>query len=249
MIRTQYINSIKSRPKKIDDFLIINVLNWHNNKWQELSPYCMKTDGNEKNDNPGGIIFENFFQGCKVFPQVYPIKVYSHPSRIGDDKYLWWDFQTKDQYFDKHLDGNDIIEENYNYWRDSLWNCPRPIRYPNGRDRRSKVKFAVVNTTDGKQYRYDYLTMRKKVYYQEYVRLAKKTTEYQELLDMLKNGKNIMICEIDVPKQGKKGLFGQDCDDNNTCLMSLDKLDKLMTDESEPFGHGLCLSHALLSDI
>jgi len=58
-----------------------------------------------------------------------------------------------------------------------------------------------------------------------------------------------MICETDVPSNGKKGEYGKDCDENNICHLSIEKLELLLNDTNEAFGHGLCLAYALLQDI
>lgn len=58
-----------------------------------------------------------------------------------------------------------------------------------------------------------------------------------------------MICEIDVPANKKKGKYGNDCDKNNVCYLSIDKLNILLNDTNEAFGHGLCLAYSLLLDI
>lgn len=73
--------------------------------------------------------------------------------------------------------------------------------------------------------------------------------EYNILLDKLKNGENIMICEIDVPTKNKKGNFGKDYDENNICHMSIEKLEILLNDTTEAFGHGLALAYSLLLDL
>ena len=85
--------------------------------------------------------------------------------------------------------------------------------------------------------------------FQEYIRLIKKLPEYKKLLDKLKNGKNIMICEIDVPAKNKRGEYGNNCDENNICHMSIEKLELLLNDTNEAFGHGLCLAYSLLLDL
>lgn len=54
---------------------------------------------------------------------------------------------------------------------------------------------------------------------------------------------------MDVPANNKKGTFGMDCDENNICYMNLDKLNILLNDTNEAFGHGLCLAYALLIDV
>lgn len=83
----------------------------------------------------------------------------------------------------------------------------------------------------------------------EYIRLIKKLPEYKNLLNKLKNGKNIMICEMDVPAKNKRGIYGKECDENNICYMSIEKLELLLNDSNEAFGHGLCLAYSLLLDL
>ena len=65
---------------------------------------------------------------------------------------------------------------------------------------------------------------------------------------MFREGNNLMIVEIDVPGNGKKGSYGEDCTTDDVCIMSLDKVNVLLEDLSEPFGHGLCLVYCLLTD-
>ena len=54
---------------------------------------------------------------------------------------------------------------------------------------------------------------------------------------------------MDVPSKNKKGEYGIDCNDNNICNMSIDKLEILLNDTNEAFGHGLCLAYSLLLDL
>ena len=53
---------------------------------------------------------------------------------------------------------------------------------------------------------------------------------------------------MDVPAKDK-GTYGNDCDNNNICHMSIEKLELLLNDTSEAFGHGLCLAYSLLVDL
>lgn len=48
---------------------------------------------------------------------------------------------------------------------------------------------------------------------------------------------------MDVPANGKN------CDENNICHMSIEKLEILLNDTNEAFGHGLCLAYSLLIDL
>jgi hypothetical protein len=90
---------------------------------------------------------------------------------------------------------------------------------------------------------------RKQLYVKEFSRLVRKTKEYGELFDLLQSGSNIIIAEIDVPSNGKKGEYGKDCDVDNNCLITMDKINKLLEDTSEAFGHGLVIAKCLLEDL
>ena len=249
MIKTQRIKSTTSKVVKLDDFETINVLKWNNSKWKNLCPYLLKTDGNEKCVNDGGILFENFYQGCKVYDIVYLNEVYPSRFYIGNDKYLWWKFEPKNEMGDKLIEENKINYELYYNWRNSLWKCKNPIRYPNKIHRRKDTQFALCIDKEGNEKRLNYIETRKEIYAKEYIRLIKKLPEYEKLLEKLKNGKNIMICEVDVPAKNKRGEHGKDCDENDICEMSIEKLEILMNDINEPFGHGLCLAYSLMLDL
>ena len=60
---------------------------------------------------------------------------------------------------------------------------------------------------------------------------------------MILQSKEINVITIDLltPKS-------IDCNDN-ICNMSIEKLELLLNDTSEPFGHGLCLAYSLLIDL
>lgn len=248
MISTQQIKSTTSIPIEVENYETINVLKWNNNKWKALCPYLLKTDGNEECANSGNVLFENFYQGCKVYDIVYDNDVYAHKYHIGDPKYLWWSFKPINKNGDIIFKDNVINYELYYRWRKDLWECKNPIRYPNKIHRRKNTQFALCVDKNGKETRMDYISSRKNLYAKEYIRLVKKIPEYNILLEKLKNKENIMICEVDVPAKNKKGSY-KDCDNNNICPMSIEKLELLLNDPSEAFGHGLCLAYSLLIDL
>lgn len=249
MITTQQIKSVTSKPVSLDTYETINVLKWSNCKWKNLSPYLLKTDGEEEYHNLGGILFENFYQGCKVYDIVYENEVYPSKYQMNDPKYLWWKFEPISPSGDVILQGENINYDLYYRWRDSLWECEKPVRYPNKIHRRKNTQFSVCIDIDGNERRLDYISARKEIYVKEYTRLIKKLPEYEELLSKLRKGKNIMICEIDVPARNKRGEYGKDCDENNICHITIEKLELLLNDTSEAFGHGLCLAYSLLLDL
>jgi len=249
MIATQQIKSTTSKPIPLNNYETINVLKWNNSKWKDLCPYLLKTDGNELNHNSGGILFENFYQGCKVYDIVYENEVYASRYYVNNPKYLWWKFEPQTPSGDVIYENGTIHYEHYFHWRNSLWECKNPIRYPNKIHRRKNTQFSLIIDKDKNETRLNYLDTRKEIYVKEYTRLIKKLPIYEELLNKLKKGKNIMICEVDVPAQNKKGEYGKDCDINNICYMSIEKLELLLNDTNEAYGHGLCLAYSLLIDL
>ena len=249
MIATQQIKSTTAKPIALEGFENINVLKWNNSKWKKLCPYLLETDGEETCSNPGGVLFENFYQGCKVYDIVCENEVYPSRYHTNNPKYLWWKFEPETPSGDVILQDDTINYDLYFRWRDSLWECRNPIRYPNKIHRRKNTQFALHVDNEGNERRLDYISTRKEIYLKEYVRLVRKLPEYKKLLDKLKNGENIMICELDVPARNKRGNYGEDCDENNVCHMSIEKLELLLNDTHEAFGHGLCLAYSLLLDL
>ena len=216
----------------IDNYKIINVLSWHekDTKYYELSPYYLKTDGLEELQNNGGVIFENFWQGSKVYQKIDAIKQYSHPSKIGNQNYLWYEYHV-----DILMNGNNILPAYYE-WRNHLFLNQKPVRYPVGRENRKKCLFSLV-------------VNKQLNYIKEYTRLIRNLDIYKELLNELKNGTNLCIYEIDVPEKNKKGNFKFVNEIDNTYDCTIEKLNILSNDPSEAFGHGLCLAKALLEDV
>lgn len=250
MIKTQYIKNTSTKPVEVENFENINVLKWNNSKWKALCPYYLKTDGNERCFNRGNVLFENYYQGCKVYDIVYENSVYPSVYHMNKPEYLWWKYSPICPTGDVLCDDSGCVNmELYLRWRDSLWDCPNPIRYPNKRNLRKNTRYSICIDANGNVNTYDYISARKEIYVKEYIRLIKHTKEYAILLDKVKKGQNIMICEIDVPKNGKKSEYGKDCDANDACDMTIEKLEKLMNDPSEAFGHGLCLAYSLLLDL
>ena len=94
-----------------------------------------------------------------------------------------------------------------------------------------------------------YIEARKRLYKQEYIRLIRKLPEYQKILNMVLNGLNICIHDIDVPSPEKKGYYGSLCRPDGIFVCNKRDLDLLINDSSEAFGHGLCIAMALIEDV
>lgn len=146
MIATQYIESTTSKPQPYEKFEIVNVLKWNNSKWKSLCPYYLKTDGHEHCANPGNVLFENFYQGLKVYDTVYENAVYASRFHIGNPKHLWWKFDPVNQSGDHLVNDGSIDYDLYFRWRDDLWSCPHPIRYPNksNENTKSNLVYALI---------------------------------------------------------------------------------------------------------
>lgn len=249
MIKFAQINTVLQEPPVISGYKSINVLRWKD-EWKELCPYYMKTDGNEEIQNPGGVLFENFWQGIKVYDRVFSQKIYPSRFQQGNPKYLWWEYnappegellyEPPSQSLEADGGGKWVNKEAYLKWRDSIWSCKNPLRYPNGFYNRTRCQFATDHTLDVKM---DYITARKKVYVKEYIRLVKKTEKYEQLVQKLENGEKLLICEVDVPAAHKKGPYGQ-----VNREVDLNYINELLEFPGEAFGHGICLAKALLEE-
>jgi hypothetical protein len=250
MIRTYYLPNTTAKVPATDmipGYEIINVLKWNGTPWKGLCPYLLKTDGKEQVINPGGIIFENFWQGTKVFKRLYPQEQYASRFHHGQPEHLWFKHNMTGT-LDMDMgpgpgpDGLDLVK--YHQWRDLVWSCTKPVRYPNGANHKAEVLYSV----GADHMKLDYLTARKEIYVKEYCRLAAATPEFKRLKAMHDSDMNLMICEMDVPCVGKKGLYGRPeyANGRRSVELTTDILNDLLEDPSAPFGHGLCLAKLLL---
>ncbi len=250
MIQTQYLSSLKMTPVDLPGYITINLLRWRDSKWRTLFPSVLKTDGNEEVENEGGVIFGNFFEGCKLHPKVFENKVYASKFQRGKENHLFWEFAPVNDGGDFLIERGNVNYDLYYRWRNSLWGCSKCVKYPNGvlRDKHERFFFFKRKGVE-KEERMTSYEARKFIYIKEYIRLVRKEPKYQLLLQWLKEGKNLLFCEVNVPKRDKRNEFGRDCDRNNNCLMTLTKVRALIDTMTEDFSHGLCLVYALLSDL
>lgn len=170
MISTKQIKSVTSKlPNDSENNVYVNVLTWHDQThpngslYHTLSPYCLKTDGNEEQFNQGGIIFENFWQGSKLWPIFYNTEIYVHHALRNNPKHLWYEYKC-DNGSECHLIQN-VIQPKYFEWRSTIFNCSKPIRYPNSYKRTSQVAFSLLLDKNNKQSRLDYIEAKKKTLY------------------------------------------------------------------------------------
>lgn len=250
-LRSKTVVESKKLPKhitytntlgKTTDYEVINVLPWNkkDSKYYELSPYYLKVD--DKSDFwPDGILFENAWQSTKCYPIVYDTKC--KPNYMSD--IIWWEYKTETG--KEHHLINDIVQDDYFKWRDSIYECKNPIRYPNSFKYKHTAKFALTHENN-EENRRDYITARKEIYGMEYIRLIREIDIYYTILNKLKNGINICITEVDLPSNDKSGLFA-DVDEDGIFEVTEEKLQELVNCSTHSFGHGLFLCFALLSDL
>lgn len=242
MIKTKQIKSITAKlPKDTKGCVYANVLTWHDashvngSKYHVFSPYFLKTDGQETQFNEGNVLFENFWQGSKLWPVIYDCEIWAHPNLRGHSKHLWFKYTCSNGLgYERHL-VDDVVQLEYYKWREAIFKCKKPIRYPNGFIRKSQVAFSLLINEDGTEKRLDYIEARKNIYINEYCRLIRKLPEFDSLKKYLEQDDvTLTICEIDVP-------------DNET--MSIEKLENLANNKNITFGHGLCLAWELLKSL
>lgn len=186
---------------------------------------------------------ENFWQFLKVYPKVVKqsSKDWSWPSEIH---------AVASGNYGGSLNGegkvlqNQIIINNlvwtilpaYFNWQQAGFNNSNPVRRPN-----SSVKVGglpLCHLFEGEVL--DYISARKKIYLPFYQFLVRQKPAYQQLLNLVRSGKNIMLVEPDGPNvrtypEGR--------------VMNFELLEQLINDPSQIYGHGYALALTLLEDL
>lgn len=224
------------RIKDTNDKLIYEgftpiVVMMKSSEYGSLSPYHLKDEN--------GHIMENIWQFSKVYREV-PETVQTY-SRYN--KSIIWKHPNEIHYKD------DKITEEYKRWRKKGFENKFAVRYPVGYGNMSKCLFALVEE-DGKKL--DYIQARKKIYFPLYSKLVKKQQQFKELKERLNKGENLLILEVDGPRQESldyyKEKYGVDDDfiDKGTILVTKKNMKIMLNDPKHPFGHGYCLAITLL---
>ena len=220
---------VKGKHPSFEGFIPIVVMT-KSSKYGEIGPYCLKNEFNQ--------IMENKFQFSKLYSEVpETTQTYSR----WDPRVIWdWPAQI-------HLKDGEPTED-YWKWREAGMNAAEAIRYPVGTTHRHKCLYAL--TDDG--HKLDYVEGRKQIYLPEYVNLAKKHPTFHKLQKWLKEGKNLLIIEIDGPHQEDLQYYKDkyDIDDDfivqNTMIANEENLEIMLNDTKNPYGHSYCLAGALL---
>ena len=205
----------------------INIVVTSSNKsgvGSELSPFKL-SDGN-------GHFMENIWQFSKVYAFVPDYM----NTKIG------WEC-TREIHVDKNTQK---IKPSYYKWRLKGMEFGTPVTYPVGVSHRQYCKYtlwpeshlledAVNMTKDTPYVTYKYVPARIKVYCPVYITLAKQCDDYKTINDLLNEGYNVQILDVDGPTNTESSI---EINEKN--------IKTLLADINHPFGHGYALACALL---
>ena len=200
----------------------------------DLSPYCLKSST--------GIILENLWQFSKIYQQV-PESTQTY-SRY-DSTVIW--NHPSETHVTKDSSGKICITDEYYQWRQKGFDCKYAVRYPVGYHHRHKC-LGVIHQGN----KYNYIDSRKVLYLPAYLDAVKCTSNFKKLQTWIKDGKKLLITEVDGPHQESLNYYqqqygvGSDFIQNHTTVATKENLDIMLNDPKHPFGHGYCLAWALL---
>lgn len=185
-----------------------------------LSPYTMRNDQ--------GMLLENIWQFSKLYECVTPQKI--PMSRWQKDHIIW------EHPGEVHLKDGEPTKE-YWKWREKGMNNQYAVRYPNGFHGRKKCKFSLfLNESTGEYERLSYIESRKKIYCAEYARMVRDNNDFIQLKNIIENGQNIMIIEVDGPDPKLNyAPYDRINTDNPGLVMDENTVKLLINDERKPF--------------
>lgn len=229
----KYHNGKQLDHPTYSDYIPVVVMTATSKYWS-LSPYSLKNDQ--------GVIMENEWQFSKVYEDV-PRNI-SRFSRYSD-KIIW--HHPAEKHYDPKT--NKFTSE-YLKWRQKGFQNKDAVRYPVGFHHRHKCLFATVKTDP--IIKLDYVQSRKEIYLPIYCNLVKKQQQFKDLKKMLSEGKNLLILEVDGPREESlpyyksKYKVSDDFIDKDSIEVNLENMKIMLNDSKHAFGHGYCLGLALL---
>lgn len=210
------------------------------NEYGSLSPYFIKDEN--------GNLIENRWQFSKVYQTVPAIKM---PYSTNNPKIVWENPK------ETHIDQDGNLTPEFFEWRKKGMKNKEPVRFPVGMSlaARSSCQFALDDKLDGSvdtENHLDYVQSRKQIYGKYYCSNVKKHPHFQILKEMLENGVNLMIIEVDGPHQESMNYYRNTYNVNNdfivngTIVCNIPNMRLLINDTKHAFGHGYCLGMELL---
>lgn len=234
----KYENGKKIYPK-YKDFIRIEVMT-PSTPYGSLGPYSL---------SKGDMLMENIWQCSKIFKSVPDIIV--PYSRF--DRTTVWKWNAED-----HLNDDNEILPNYWIWRNTLAHNKYAVRHPVGLRNKRTCVTCIYNeedtfTTELNDFEcLGYIEARKRLYLPEYTSLVKREHLYKKLEKYIKDGKNLLILEVDGPIQESLQYYKEEYGVNDDFIVdgtieANEKNMKIMiNDRKHIFGHGYCLATALL---
>ncbi len=218
--------------------------------YNQLSPFAIKDEH--------GRIMENIWQFSRIFPKTFK----TVKPRTFKDKSLKESTEDKISLIDEQ----NIPTDDYMIWRRTGANYPKPIRYSNGlHDKKSAIcaykekqpilssdTIDIVRNKLDLTKQLDYIESRKQIYVPLYINIVKNQPKFTDLKQLLNDGKNLLIIEVDGPHQEsldyykKKYGVSDDFITNNSMLINQTNINIMLNDSKHNFGHGYCLAMALL---
>jgi len=216
------------------------------NEYGCLSPYFIKVP---VNGYPDGVIHENFWQFSKVYPVVPKVNV---PFSTNNPKIVWSHPE------EIHFDGTTVLPKWFE-WNKKGFESQDYIRFPVGSDpkNRRSCLFSLIVNEDGSidtSKKLNYVEARKQIYAKHYIKNVINHEYFRQLQQRLYSGENLLIIEIDGPHYESSKYYqynyGWPLDTiyNGTIEALPEYLKILINDTRHPFGHGYCLSMALLGN-
>lgn len=241
--RRQYRGRQVIEPPTPANYVKIVVMindNIRNNEYGGLSPYNLRDENN--------IIMENKWQFSKVYRTVPAVSI---PFSTNDKRIVW------QHPAEKHIDANGQLTSAYYAWRNKGFTQTNPIRFPVGMSLQARASCVcsykpLPDLSIDVTRPLNYIEARKQIYCPEYVNMASQHEQFQMLRNMLNNGINLMIVEVDGPHDESLDYYRQRYGvDNNFIVNSavdvtIDNMRILINDDKHAFGHGYCLAMALL---
>jgi hypothetical protein len=225
-------NGKKYTDPQYDDYIPIICMT-ASTAYGSLSPYVLKNDH--------GHIMENIWQFSKVYEKV----PYTKQKYSSYDPTVIWEHPSEEHYT------NGTITDAYLQWRKKGFENKYPVRYPVPFDYRHNCIGSIMDVD--KPVLLDYIEARKAIYLPMYCDLVKKDKKkFIKLKKMLKEGKKLLIIEVDGPHQESLDYYTKKYNtsdtfiERNTVEATKENLQILLNDRKHPFGHGYCLAVALL---
>lgn len=219
-------------------------------QFNELSPYEMR--------DSYGRIMENIWQFSKIY-QVTPAtntKQWTYPQTFHVDEKT--NTLTVDYYKWRYAGMSHQQYVRYNVPKKYTKYCIGAITdgteldFNKRNDTNDENFYGMINIDlNGKNSVYSYTEARKKIYVPVYEDIARKTNLFKTLVSKLKSGINLLIVEVDGPRQESlpyyQSKYGvpNDWITNNTIEVNDYNIDIMINDAKHSFGHGYVLGNLL----